>query len=475
MVRNEEHRFIPERKFSDDPAFGRKMTSYFNNYRPFMNMHCPTMNKHRSPMTSLVLCALIAFSAVIMCAPVDSVLAQDYYGDPQPRRDQRPQTIDPQRAERDYVIPENDPYLAPRQQISPQEQYCRQLEQRLARDWHGRNQGMDELPRIKSDMRKARQTFKRLERKAERAKCYEYFLFSKTVRRTRRCHAMHKKIKKAERTLGSLEAQHKRLAGSKQGNNFQRNELISSLARNGCGRQYQQAARNNNSWGVFDFLKDDRDVRAERRDRAGRHHMPFATYRTMCVRLCDGYYFPVSFSAMQSKFGQDNNACQSKCAAPAKLFVYQNPGGTIEAMTSIDGIAYNEIPNAWKYRKTFVKGCSCKMADYDPVAVQNFERGLRDNNKKSSGQASSTKMGANGIGNNARPVAPQPSQPTKQVHETLGSQAQNLKVPKPNLAAPPKPQAAKRPGAAPTNAQENEQSNIGANGPDAISNMLAQN
>ena len=360
------------------------------------------LKKPFSPRIYLALSlAVILVPTLVVLLFSGQVLAQDYYGN-------QPRTLDPERAERDYIIPENDPYLAPQQKISPRQQYCRQLEQRLARDWINKNRGTEDLPRIRDEMRKARQIYKRLERRAERKNCYEYFLFSKSVRRTRRCIAMHKKIQVAQRKLSALEAQHQRIGSARQGGNFQRNELISSLARNGCGRQYKQAARKN-SWGIFDFLNDD-DARVDPRGRLTRHHMPFATYRTMCVRLCDGYYYPVSFSAMQSKFGQDNNTCQSKCAAPAKLFVYENPGGSVETMTSMDGIAYSELPNAWRYRKTFIKGCSCKLADYDPNAIQNFERGLVGNDKKAGDNTNHSAFNAPNIGNAARSVTAKPGE-----------------------------------------------------------------
>ena len=337
--------------------------------------------------------------------PYDQRMQRQQGQYPQPRNNTRPQNMDPARAERDYIVQENDPYLAPQRQMSPRQQYCQQLEQRLARDWNSRNRGTEDLPRIEEEMRKARGVHRKLERTAERRKCYEYFLFSKTVRRTRRCFAMHKKIQKAQRKLATLEAQYQRIAGSQRGNNSQRNELVSALARNGCGRQYQRAAQQN-SWGIFDFLQND-NTRVDPRGRLERHHMPFATYRTMCVRMCDGYYFPVSFSTMQSKFGQDDNACQNKCAAPAKLFVYENPGGSVETMTSIDGIAYSELPNAWRYRKTFIKGCSCKMADYDPAALQKFERDLALGKRSNAEKITKNNSVGPNIGNNARAVNPE--------------------------------------------------------------------
>ena len=96
-------------------------------------------------------------------------------------------------------------------------------------------------------------------------------------------------------------------------------------------------------------------------------NLPFATYRTLCVRLCDGYYFPVSFSTLPNHFQRDAEVCQSQCAAPAELFYHQNPGGAVEQMVSVSSQQpYTNLKSAWRYRKEFVAGCSCKAAEYQP-------------------------------------------------------------------------------------------------------------
>ena len=98
-------------------------------------------------------------------------------------------------------------------------------------------------------------------------------------------------------------------------------------------------------------------------------NLPFATYRTLCVRLCDGYYFPVSFSTLPNHFQRDADLCQSQCAAPAELYYHQNPGGAVEQMVSVGTQQpYTSLKSAWRYRKEFVQGCSCKEAEYQPQA-----------------------------------------------------------------------------------------------------------
>ncbi len=87
----------------------------------------------------------------------------------------------------------------------------------------------------------------------------------------------------------------------------------------------------------------------------------------MCVRLCDGYYFPVSFSTLPNHFQRDAEVCQSQCAAPAKLYYYQNPGSVVDEMVSFeDSRPYTQLNTAFKYRKQYVQGCSCKQAEYVP-------------------------------------------------------------------------------------------------------------
>jgi len=87
---------------------------------------------------------------------------------------------------------------------------------------------------------------------------------------------------------------------------------------------------------------------------------PAAGYRTLCVRLCDGYYFPMSFAADGSALARDADRCAASCGSEARLFYHPNPGGSVEEMVDLTGMAYAALPNAFRYRKTLVEGCSCR-------------------------------------------------------------------------------------------------------------------
>jgi hypothetical protein len=84
------------------------------------------------------------------------------------------------------------------------------------------------------------------------------------------------------------------------------------------------------------------------------------TYRTLCVRMCDGFYFPISYATNSAAFARDAEACTVACGGDARLFYYPNPGGDIESMVDLMGRAYASYPTAFRYRKTLVKGCQCR-------------------------------------------------------------------------------------------------------------------
>jgi hypothetical protein len=83
------------------------------------------------------------------------------------------------------------------------------------------------------------------------------------------------------------------------------------------------------------------------------------TYRTLCVRLCDGYYFPISHVTNVTGFSIDAGRCAAACGGEARLFYHPNPGGDVAFMLDFTGRTYASYPNAFRYRRTLVAGCQC--------------------------------------------------------------------------------------------------------------------
>lgn len=84
-------------------------------------------------------------------------------------------------------------------------------------------------------------------------------------------------------------------------------------------------------------------------------------YRTLCVRKCDGYYFPISYSTTSDRFHQDQMLCSALCpAAETALFTHRT-GSEAETMISADEEQrpYTALPMAFRYRTEVVENCGC--------------------------------------------------------------------------------------------------------------------
>lgn len=247
---------------------------------------------------------------------------------------------------------------------------CLQLEQRLVQETQRGSQSRDLLPKIEADLRLAERTFRAGEAQLERSDCYEQWFLSRTLRKTRQCQEIAAQVDAARRRMSELDAQRQQIRGS--GERSYQDDIIRELARNNCGSTYQQEA-NRRGRNPFSSLWQDEDTGPTRGNEFGA--LPFATYRTICVRLCDGYYFPVSFSTLENHFARDADACQSKCAAPAELYFYQNPGEGIEQARSVNSKQpYSSLRTAFLYRNKYVQGCSCKVSEYTPTPADRGDK-----------------------------------------------------------------------------------------------------
>jgi hypothetical protein len=86
----------------------------------------------------------------------------------------------------------------------------------------------------------------------------------------------------------------------------------------------------------------------------------YSTVRTLCVRMCDGFYWPVSYSTLPDYAINDAGQCQQQCpGAEVELFYHRNPGEEPEQAVSLYGVSYSSLPNALKYRTSYDPGCTC--------------------------------------------------------------------------------------------------------------------
>lgn len=299
---------------------------------------------------------------------------------------------------------------------SEQDIRCMQLQQELdaASSGGGNN---PELISLNQEINQASQAHRAVKSEMDRAGCYERMLiFGRALKRTPQCLGLNARVEDARRQVERLQAQRASLGGG--GNRRRQEELQRAMQQNGCSGVPQQ------SGGFFDFFGGPRQ---EYQTPIYRSINPNGRYRTVCVRLCDGFYFPIHYSTYGSQAGQDAQRCQASCAAPAELYVYRNPGQEIEQAISLSGSPYMDLPVALRYRQEFVKGCSCKKSEYNPMQIE-------EANKKAQGMPAdgATQAAA------APQAQPEPSGPPPQLNLDIGDTSPS------ELQITPPPQAAQQ-------------------------------
>ena len=93
-------------------------------------------------------------------------------------------------------------------------------------------------------------------------------------------------------------------------------------------------------------------------------------YRTVCVRLCDGYFFPISTAASPGAFRTDLARCEQTCGGtPVRLFVHPTSTETTEDMQDFNGMPYRRLKTAFRFRTTFDAGCKCTAHPWEQQAT----------------------------------------------------------------------------------------------------------
>jgi hypothetical protein len=193
-------------------------------------------------------------------------------------------------------------------------------------------------------------------------------------------------------------------------------------------------------------------------DSAGGEHSG-GTYRTVCVRMCDGFFVPMSYATTKSNFQQDQNKCRASCGDDARLFFHRNPGGAMEEAVDLSGRVYGRLPNAFKFRKTLVDGCSCRPPPWSEAELARHRGYAAGPQSPVPGQAlapaskPATKVAEIGNAAGAEPAPPKAGTDAKPPMPTLLQPGRTNTANRTRNAAPETPRvikiAAQRPAAAP--------------------------
>jgi hypothetical protein len=90
-------------------------------------------------------------------------------------------------------------------------------------------------------------------------------------------------------------------------------------------------------------------------------------FRTLCVRTCDGYFFPMSNAAALGDFQRDQANCESACPGTEMQLFYQRgmSDDTSAMLSSVTGKPYSELPSAYFYKRPDAEksvACGCNAA-----------------------------------------------------------------------------------------------------------------
>jgi Protein of unknown function (DUF2865) len=98
--------------------------------------------------------------------------------------------------------------------------------------------------------------------------------------------------------------------------------------------------------------------------------------RLVCVRTCDGFFFPLS--TVPGGRERADDMCHALCpGAEAQAFSMPEGDQALDRAVSLTGKPYTQLPTAFKYTKSFDASCSCKReGDTWAVALQHAEEML---------------------------------------------------------------------------------------------------
>ena len=244
---------------------------------------------------------------------------------------------------------------------------CPRLEAQLAtidRGGGGDPSKEEQIRRYQDAAAKQQSELDRVTSQAKRMGCDSSGFFSLFSGQSAQCGPVNNQIQQMRANLEQITTSLERLRGGGFGGaerDSQRRSVLAALAQNNCGPQYANAARGPGSFleTLFGNNNNNNNPMTPGIDLGPQS----GTYRTVCVRTCDGFYFPISFATVPARFPDDEKTCKNLCpAAEASLFSYRNPGEDMNQAVSINGQPYSSSPNAFRYRQEFNPSCACKAA-----------------------------------------------------------------------------------------------------------------
>ena len=124
----------------------------------------------------------------------------------------------------------------------------------------------------------------------------------------------------------------------------------------------------------------------ERERPAPRERPAATTSGTVCVRLCDGYFWPISQSTSSTDVRRAAKQCEQACPGRSRLFrrsLGQDPADMID----LEGRPYSKLENAFRHQREYVADCTCRANPWEEEALARHRAyaGARANNAENKG------------------------------------------------------------------------------------------
>jgi Protein of unknown function (DUF2865) len=196
------------------------------------------------------------------------------------------------------------------------------------------------------------------------------------------CKDLDNRIKNMQVNLDQLQGQ---LDRASQGNSDQRRALMDRYQTQCLGR----APSRNSGGSIFDTLfgnGPNRSTVPQNNIDIQQGDLPppitdepinNGVIKAICVRTCDGGFFPVSYHYTPDKNDRLIDLCRAQCPNTEVLVFTYAEGQEIDKATGIDGRPYTTLANAGRFKTKYEPSCGCKKPDQSWVdALANAEKVL---------------------------------------------------------------------------------------------------
>lgn len=158
------------------------------------------------------------------------------------------------------------------------------------------------------------------------------------------CSSLDATVERMRQNLADLQHTRQRLASS-AGLQAERTRLAAAMGAEGCDGAARAEADADGARTAHSRGESNMSRMASAEDGTG--------YRTLCVRMCDGFFFPVSHSTPRSLFERDEKLCAARCpGTEVQLHFHRFPGEEPIDMVSVPtGLPYRDGDNAFRYRQ----------------------------------------------------------------------------------------------------------------------------